>query len=84
MFGNVIAEQFQSLWAAYYEPFYLYCLIGLAIAALVTWLAWFFPVLRSLAGAVVLSIGAFLYGFWKGEKAARVQDEARHQRDSQW
>jgi hypothetical protein len=82
VFDNIILHQIQTLWTAYYEPFYLYCLFGLAIAAGVTWVAWFFPILRSLSGAAVLGIGTFLYGFWKGEQAARTQDEARTRRDS--
>lgn len=75
-----IFDHLSLLMTAYYEPFYFYCLAAFAAMVAITWLAWFFPVLRSLAGAAVIGIATFLYGFWKGEKAARAQSEARRRR----
>jgi len=38
-------------------------------------LAWFFPPMRSLAGAVVMSVIAALYAYRRGEKDAQEQRE---------
>lgn len=65
-----IVEKLSGL-VPYISPFWTEWLpmgIGIAFGAMV--LAWFFPPLRSLSGAVVMSVVAFLYAFKKGEDTA--------------
>lgn len=62
--GQRASEAF--LWLT--DPFFWFWLplgIGVALAAFA--LAWFFPVLRSLSGAVVVSIAAALAAYRKGQ-----------------
>lgn len=56
------------------------CLEGGAVIVAVCALAWFFPVLRSLAGAVVFAIVAALYGYYRGEKDAEAHAKAERDR----
>jgi hypothetical protein len=52
----------------YISPFYYeYAPWGILIIAVCILISYLFPPVRSLAGAVVLSVIAFLVGMWKGE-----------------
>ena len=52
----------------YIPPFWLYCLYGAIVIACATAAAWYFSVLRSLAGAIVFAVIAALIGYRRGEK----------------
>lgn len=55
----------------YISPFwYEWLPYGLTVIVVACFAGWFFPPLRSLAGAVVMSVIAALYAFKKGEDTA--------------
>jgi hypothetical protein len=67
----MIDEFFNQLWTrigALFDPFYLYVFDGILIIAACVAAAWFFNVLRPVAGAIVFAVIAFLAGFRKGQK----------------
>jgi CHASE2 domain-containing sensor protein len=64
------------------SPFWYYLFWGIVIAASATLAAWFFPVLRSLAGAIVLAVIGGLYAYRKGETDAEAQQRQRETRDA--
>lgn len=64
-------------WLAHYDPFFGWLALGFLIAVGVSWLSWFFPMLRSIAGAVVLSVAAALAGMRKGQHIERDRQAAR-------
>lgn len=54
----------------YISPFWYWCSVGAGAIAAVSALGWYFPVLRSLTGAIVFSILAGLWGYRRGETDA--------------
>lgn len=74
---DTITHNISDWWIAHYDPFYGYVGEGALLIAGVTAAAWYFPVLRSLAGAVVFGTVATLFGFRKGEQAIQKQDAAK-------
>lgn len=75
IWGNVVG--FFTL-----SPFWLYLVYGLAIIACALVLSWLFPVLRSLAGAVVVAVVGMLYAYRKGEKDAERREADRRAREA--
>lgn len=73
----MIAQYVSDLWTQFYDPFYGWVFLGFLIAAFSTWTAMFFPVLRSLAGAVFFGVVAFLVGMRKGQHVERDRNAAR-------
>lgn len=67
----------QNLWVAHFDPFYAYIAIGLLIIVAATWAAWFFDILRPLAGAISFGVVAFLFGFRKGQYVEKDRQAAR-------
>ncbi len=61
----------QNLWATYYDPWFFYIALGLLIVALATLAAWYFSVLRPLAGAIFFGVVSFLVGMRKGQHVER-------------
>jgi membrane associated rhomboid family serine protease len=45
---------------------------------------WFFPVLRSVAGAVALAAGSLLYGFIKGRKSRKPEPKKEPGEGNPW
>lgn len=74
---NFIAQNISDFWVAHYDPFYVLCGEGALAVVAVTAASWYFPVLRSLAGAVVMAIIAGLVGYRKGEQADQIRQAAR-------
>jgi c-di-AMP phosphodiesterase-like protein len=71
-----MAQRMAYLWAAYYDPFYAYIALGIFIILLATMAAWYFDVLRPLAGAVFFGVVAFLTGMRKGQHVERDRQKA--------
>lgn len=83
MAAGLIDEAIQSFFAALseklsgafdwlFDPFWWHWLpLGIGVIVLACFAAWFFPVLRSLAGAIVFSVSAALYAYRKGEMDER-------------
>jgi len=67
----------QNLWVSYYDPFYVYVALGLLIIVASTWAAWFFDILRPIAGAISFGVVAFLFGFRKGQNVEKDRHTAR-------
>jgi hypothetical protein len=65
------------------SPFWLYLFWGVIIALAAAALAWLFPVLRSLSGAVILTIAGMLYAYRKGETDAQRRERERRARARQ-
>jgi hypothetical protein len=65
------------------SPFWYYLFWGIVIAAGATVAAWFFPVLRSLAGAIVLAVAGGLFAYRKGELDAEARERQRREREGQ-
>jgi hypothetical protein len=65
------------------SPFWLYLFWGVVIALAAAALAWLFPVLRSLSGAVILAIAGMLYAYRKGETDAKRRERERQERARQ-
>jgi hypothetical protein len=59
----------------YISPFWGYLAEGIGIIALVSLISWYFPALRSFAGAVVLAVVMGLFGYRKGELDERHHEE---------
>lgn len=72
-----LTQEIRYLWAVYYDPFYWYCFIGALIIIGSTWLAWFFDLLRPLAGALSLSVVIGLLGFRKGQQQVREAQKVK-------
>lgn len=80
MFEQITAP-FVAVWEAIVEFFTLFPIwlewlpLGIGIILLCFVVAWFFPIARSLAGAIVLATVGVLYGYAKGmkETAARYK-----------
>jgi predicted Na+-dependent transporter len=72
-----ITRNFSDWWVAHYDPFYGYVGEGVLVVVAVSVASWYFPVLRSLAGAVVFAVVAALFGFRKGEQAEQTREAAR-------
>jgi CHASE2 domain-containing sensor protein len=75
-----------ALWdgiVAYFtlSPFWLYLAYGAAIIVGAAVLAWLFPVLRSLSGAVIVSVIGMLYAYRRGEADAKAREDARRKRE---
>lgn len=77
--------------AYFTDPFWLYLAYGIGIALGAAVLAWLFPVLRSLAAAVIFGVAAGLFGYRRGERdqaerelQRRQREETQRQRDRQW
>lgn len=73
----------------YISPFWYYVLWAVGIIAAVSFAAWFFPVLRSLAGAIVVAVIAALYAYRKGETdaekhAAKTAKTKTKQKQDDW
>lgn len=77
-----LLNELRAMWVGWYDPFYGLCLGGFLIAVGVSWLAWLIPVLRGLAGAVVVGIGVGLFGYRMGQKAEWTRNTARHERQT--
>jgi len=77
MFMSGLQDWLQNWFVANYDPFYGYILLGLLIIIAATWAAWFFDVLRPIAGAISVGVVAFLFGFRKGQHVEEDRDEAR-------
>jgi hypothetical protein len=65
------------------SPFWLYLFWGVVISVGAAALAWLFPVLRSLSGAVILAIAGMLYAYRKGELDAQKRESERQARQRQ-
>ena len=89
-----ITQPIGSAWQAFVEfftvsSFWLEWLpLGAGIIALCLVVSYFFPAMRSFAGAVVLAVVAFLVGFRKGDKEATARskkeiDRLKQQRQQQ-
>lgn len=63
------------------SPFWLYLAYGAVIIAAAAVLAWLFPVLRSLSGAVIVSVIGMLYAYRRGEADAKAREDARRKRE---
>ena len=74
---ELISNNIHDFWVAHFDPFYLYCAYGALAVLAATAASWYFPVLRSLAGAVVFGVIASLFGFRKGEQAEQTREAAR-------
>lgn len=72
-----INEWVANMWLAHYDPFYFYIAVGLLIIIAATWLAWFFDILRPLAGAISVGVVAFLFGMRKGQYVEQDRQKAR-------
>jgi hypothetical protein len=90
---------FDQLWRSLFDqlaglvpdvsPFWFEWLpLGVAVIFACVAVAWFFPILRSLAGAVVIGVIAGLFGYRRGETeyAARHKPAPRPTppKDDQW
>lgn len=62
------------------SPFWYYLFWGVVISAGATALAWFFPPLRSLAGAIVLAVSVGLTGYRRAEYDTEKRIKKRQQR----
>jgi hypothetical protein len=65
------------------SPFWFYLFWGVVIALAAAALAWLFPVLRSLSGAVIVAIAGMLYAYRKGETDAQRREHERQARERQ-
>jgi hypothetical protein len=65
------------------SPFWFYLFWGVVIALGSAALAWLFPVLRSLSGAVILAIAGMLYAYRKGELDAQKRERERQATERQ-
>lgn len=65
------------------SPFWSYLFWGVVISFGAAALAWFFPVLRSLAGAIILAIAGGLFAYRKGETDAIRRERDRQARERQ-
>jgi hypothetical protein len=65
------------------SPFWHYLFWGVVISLGAAALAWLFPVLRSLSGAVILAIAGMLYAYRKGETDAQRRERERQARARQ-
>lgn len=74
---ELITSNIHDFWVSHFDPFYLYCGYGALAVLAATAASWYFPVLRSLAGAVVFGVVASLFGFRKGEQAEQTREAAR-------
>jgi hypothetical protein len=63
------------------SPWWMYLFWGVVISLGAAALAWLFPVLRSLSGAVILAIGGMLYAYRKGETDAQRRERERQERE---
>lgn len=63
------------------SAFWLYLFYGALIIIGAAALAWLFPVLRSLAGAVILSVVGMLYAYRRGENDATRRADEKRKRD---
>lgn len=63
------------------SAFWLYLFYGALIIVGAAALAWLFPVLRSLAGAVIVAVVGMLYAYRRGEKDAEKREAARRARE---
>ena len=71
-----------QMWATYYDPFFVYIGLGLLIILVATMAAWYFDILRPIAGAVFVGVIAFLTGMRKGQHVERDRQKIRDGRDS--
>ncbi len=62
------------------SPFWYWCGAGTLVIMAGIALAWFFPPVRSLAGAVVMAVIAALYAYRRGEKDAQAHQEMEERR----
>ena len=62
---------------AHYDPFYGWVLTGAVVAGCAVAVAWFFSVLRPVAGAVFVGVVAFLTGFRKAQHVEQDRQAAR-------
>jgi len=72
-----VTQFLSDWWIAHYDPWYGWILFGFLVSVAVSWAAWFFPVLRSLAGAIVFGIAGTLAGMRKGQMIERDRQDAR-------
>jgi hypothetical protein len=72
---------FESLWQSlidmltlsFISPFWYWLGVGILIIVVATLAAWYFPVLRSLSGAVVMATVMGLVGYRRGETDAKAR-----------
>lgn len=74
---DLITRNLSDWWVSHYDPFYGWVGEGALAIIAVSVASWYFPVLRTLAGAVVFGVVAALTGFRKGEQAEQVREAAR-------
>lgn len=63
------------------SAFWVYLLYGIAISAVLIFLGWVFPPVRTFAGAIVIAIGVGLFGYRRGEKDAEERQKAKEARE---
>lgn len=71
---QILNEVGHWLWAhtiGLIDPWVGWLIEGILIIMACTAAAWFFSILRPIAGAIVLATITFLVGFWKGENRDR-------------
>ena len=76
-FTSGLSEWLANMWVSHYDPFYWWCFLGALVIIFSTWLAWFFDILRPLAGAISLAVIAALAGFRKGQYVEQDRQKAR-------
>lgn len=76
-----IGQWLSDMWVIHYDPFYGYVFLGLLIIVAATWVAWFFDILRPIAGAISVGVVAFLFGFRKGQHVEKDRQAARDRRE---
>lgn len=65
------------------SAFWYYLFWGVVIAAGSLLLAYLFPPLRSLAGAIVVAIATGLFAYRRGEKDAEERERKRKEKEAQ-
>jgi hypothetical protein len=65
------------------SPWWVYLFWGVIVCIFTAALAWFFPPLRSLAGAVIMTIGGMLYAYRRGEQDTEQREKERREREQQ-
>jgi apolipoprotein N-acyltransferase len=76
-----LSQWLSDMWVIHYDPFYGYVFLGLLIIVAATWVAWFFDILRPIAGAISVGVVAFLFGFRKGQHVEKDRQAARDRRE---
>ena len=66
-----------QMWVSFYDPFYAYIALGVLIILIATLMAWYFSILRPIAGAIFVGVVFFLVGMRKGQHIEKDRQEAR-------